>query len=265
MTQNYYKEVKTYYDEDAWDFDKRYWENPVLQRIRQSFREEIKKHSFKNMLEIGYGTGIDMVHFGQTHTDSMIYGIDISSEMCRIATKKADEKGLKNVIPKTGSVEDIESLFPEQKFDIIYVFFGALNTVADLKETAQILKNCLHKDGVLVLSFVNKYYVAGMLIELLKLRFSHAFARLRPVWGGYSPVKYLPSKCYSPAEVTNAFSQTKLIAKKGYSILHPAWYYHGLNRKLGRFRRFLWKTDNLLDKTFLWKFGEYTLFVFKKI
>jgi ubiquinone/menaquinone biosynthesis C-methylase UbiE len=265
MTENYYREVKTYYDQDAGDFDKRYWENPVLQRIRQSFREEVKKYPFKSILEIGYGTSIDMVHFGATHPDAMVYGIDISGEMCRITSKKAAEKGLVNVDAREGSVEDIEYLFPNQKFDVIYVFFGALNTVADLMETAQILKSCLQKDGVMILSFVNKYYVLGMVIELLKLRFSHAFARLRPVWGGYSPVKYLPSRCYSPAEVIKTFNGTKLLHKQGYSILHPAWYYHGLNRKLGKFRRMLWKADNLLNKTFLWKFGEYTLFVFKKV
>jgi ubiquinone/menaquinone biosynthesis C-methylase UbiE len=263
MTKNYYREVKTYYDQDAGDFDQRYWKNPVLQRIRQSFREEVKKHPFSNMLEIGYGTGLDMIHFGITHPEITVYGIDISEEMCRITTNKAEQKGLANVVAREGSVEDIERLFPGRKFEMIYVFFGALNTVSDLKEAAQILKNVLKNEGVMILSFVNKYYLAGMLIEMVKLRFSHAFARLSPVWGGYSPVKYLPSRCYSPAEVIKAFSGMELSAKKGYSLLHPAWYYHGLNQKLGKFRKLLWKADNLLTKTFLWKFGEYTLFVFK--
>ena len=39
---SYYEEVGNYYDKDAVDFEQRYWKNPVLQRIRQSFREEVK-------------------------------------------------------------------------------------------------------------------------------------------------------------------------------------------------------------------------------
>ncbi|WP_372934949.1 class I SAM-dependent methyltransferase [Mariniphaga sediminis] len=263
MTNDYYKTVKTYYDEDADDFDKRYWQNPVLQTIRQSFREEVKKHPFKNMLEIGYGTGLDMVHFAVTHPEVTVYGIDISGEMHRIATNRAKKKELERVVAVEGSVEDLERLFPGKRFDIIYVFFGALNTVSNLDETARVLKKILNKDGIMVLTFVNKYYILGMLIECIKLRFSNAFARLRPVWGGYSPVKYLPSRCYSPKEIINTFSGLDLQKKQGYSILHPAWYYHGLNRRLGRFRKWLWKADILLNNTFLWKFGEYTLFVFK--
>ena len=262
-TDNYYNEVKTYYDQDAGDFDERYWSNPVLQQIRQSFREEVKKYSFYSILEIGYGTGIDMVHFAVTHPESMVYGIDISAEMCRITKNKAAQKQLINIKAEEGSVEDINQLFPGQKFDLIYVFFGALNTVADIEKAAQSLRNCLQPNGIMVLSFVNKYYILGVLIELVKLRFTAAFARFRTVWGGYSPVKYLPSRCYSPGEIENSFSGFELLNKKGYSILHPAWYYHGLNKRLGKFRRWFWKADILLNKTFLWKFGEYTLFVFK--
>ncbi len=264
MANKYYNTVKTYYDEDAGDFDERYWQNPVLQTIRQSFREEVKKHPFRNMLEIGYGTGIDLAHFGVTHPEVTVYGIDISGEMCRITKERAKKQGLENVFAAEGSVEDIERLFPETQFDMIYVFFGALNTVADLDETALILKKLIKNDGVMVLSFVNKYYILGMLIESVKLRFSHAFARLRPVWGGYSPVKYLPSRCYSPKEIVRTFSGLELLKRRGYSIVHPAWYYHGLNRRLGGIRRWLWKADILLNKTFFWKFGEYTLFVFRK-
>lgn len=265
MTNKYYKNVKTYYDDDAVDFDNRYWQNPVLQKIRQSFREEVKKYPLDHILEIGTGTGLDLVHFGMTHPDSKVYGIDISKEMCRLAEIKRIEHGLENIIIREGVVEDIDQLFPGQKFDMVYVFFGALNTVADLHEAARELTGKLNKNGIMVLSFVNKYYLTGMLIELVKLRFKNAFARLRPVWGGYSPVKYLPSRCYSPREITNAFSELEVLKKRGYCILHPAWYYPNLYRRLGKISNALWKVDQILNKTLLWKFGEYTLFVFQKL
>ncbi|MEX0982225.1 MAG: methyltransferase domain-containing protein [Bacteroidales bacterium] len=262
--KNYYKQVEDYYNEDAADFDQRYWENPVLQIIRQDFREEVKRHTFKNMLEIGYGTGLDLVHFAKTHPGVSVAGIDISSRMHDIAGNRIRQENLRNAYAVEGSVEDLEKLFPGEKFDMIYVFFGALNTVDDLECAARILKNFSSPGGILVLSFVNKYYLAGIFLELLKGRFFSAFSRLKPVWGGYSPTKFLPSRCYRPGEIRRFFSDFRLIKRKGYSIVHPAWYYRKLYNLMGRrISRFAWKADRLLNKTPLWRFGEYFLFVFQ--
>lgn len=260
----YYQQIESYYDSDAEDFDARYWKNYVLQRIRQDFREEVKRHQFASMLEIGYGTGLDMIHFAKTHPDVKVAGIDISGEMRNITRVRAQKENLSNIRVEKGSVEDLDKLFPGEQFDMIYVFFGALNTVEDLKKTADILHHITSSNGILVLSFVNKYYLAGMMIELLKLRFRPAFSRLKTVWGGYSPTQFLPSRCYSPKEIKRIFSQFGLLTYKGYSILHPAWYYHGLNRIIRKFSPFLWKADMSLNKTFAWRYGEYALYVFKK-
>ena len=268
MTQKtnpkYYQQIESYYDSDAEDFDIRYWKNHVLQRIRQDFREEVKRHQFNNMLEIGYGTGLDMVHFAKTHPDVKVAGIDISGEMRNIAHIRAQKENLANVRAEKGSVEDLDNLFPGEQFNMVYVFFGALNTVEDLKKAAEILHQMVSPNGIMVLSFVNKYYLAGMMIELLKLRFRPAFSRLKTVWGGYSPTEFLPSRCYSPNEIKKLFPQFDLLKRKGYSILHPAWYYHGINRLLRKFSPFIWKADMLLNKTFAWRYGEYALYVFKK-
>jgi len=261
---SFYRQIEDYYDADAGDFDARYLRNPVLQRIRQDFREEVKRYPFSRMLEIGYGTGLDLIHFARIHPDAEVFGIDISGEMCRISREKITSLGLSNARAAQGSVEDIASAFPGKAFDMIYVFFGALNTVEDLSVAASTLSSITTPGGLMVLSFVNKHYLAGMFIESLKFRFRAAFSRLRKEWGGYSPTQYLPSRCYSPSEVQRAFQDVDLIRRRAYSILHPAWYYHGLNRRLGRLRRVLWWVDKMLNKTPLWRFGEYSLFVFQK-
>ena len=263
MKRNYYREVETYYDSDAEDFDKRYWANPVLQNIRQAFREEVKRYSSRKVLEIGYGTGLDLVHFAKTHPGLELAGIDISPVMQRIASARIKKEKVQNVQVVKGSVEDIEQLFPGRQFDMIYVFFGALNTVEDLQRAAEIQKSVSSPGGILVLSFVNKYYIAGMVLELLKGRFATAFSRLRPEWGGYSPSKFLPSRCYRPGEIKKIFSEFTLIRQQGFSLLYPAWYYQGLYRFLGPVNYWLWKTDRMLNKTSLWRFGEYSLFVFQ--
>jgi ubiquinone/menaquinone biosynthesis C-methylase UbiE len=264
MKEEYYQEVGTYYDKDATDYDSRYWSNPVLQRIRQSFREETKRYPGATMLEIGCGTGLDLMHFSKTHPDRKIYGIDISNEMISICREKILTNGCTNIEIHQGRTQDIKDLFPGKTFDIIYVFFGALNTTEDLHLAAQHLSDVLNPGGHLVLSFVNKWYLGGMMIDLVRFRFSNAFSRLKPIWGGYSPVKFLPSHCYTPKNITNAFAELNMLKRKGYSIIHPAWYFTGIVKRLGRLKRVIWNIDEQLNKTFLWQFGEYTLFVFKK-
>ena len=263
MKNGLYPEVGKYYDDDAEDFDSRYWKNPVLQQIRQSFREEVKRYPFDSMLEVGCGTGIDLVHFGITHPEVQVRGIDISSEMIRISRNKIAENKLSNVQAFTATVEDCPALFQDRQFDLIYVFFGALNTVEDLAVNAGILKKMLAPGGKIVATFVNKWYLGGIFIEGVRLRFGRATARLRKVWGGYSPVKYLPSRCYSPGEIRRAFQGLSINKHHGYSILHPAWYYTGINQKLRRAGNILWKTDESLNRTLFWRFGEYTLFTFQ--
>lgn len=260
---SYYQNVGKYYDDDATDFESRYWDNSVLQRIRQSFREEVKRSRADSILEVGFGPGFDLVHFARIMPDANVYGVDVSLEMVRLTQRKIDSMQLANAAVCQGSVEDIERCFPDIRYDMIYVFFGALNTVNDLKETADVLVKRLNPEGKMVLTFVNKWFVAGMGIELLKLRFKSAFSRLRPVWGGYSPTKHLASKCYSPREIKEAFSAVDCVFTRGYSIVYPAWYYHGIHRRMPQvLLRSLWSVDAVLSKTVFGTYGEYMLYVF---
>lgn len=262
---SYYNSVGSYYDYDAPEFEKRYWKNPVLQRIRADFRTYVHKEQFTNALEIGFGSGLDLAHFSRCYKERDFYGIDISQGMVDLANEKKEAFTLENLQVIQGSVEDVSVLLPNKEFDLIYVFFGALNTVEDLGLVAGELNKLLTKDGKMVLTFVNKWYLQGILIEFLKLRWRSAFGRLKKVWGGYSPTRHLASTCYSPKQIRSFFSDFKIVKKQGYSISHPAWYYIRFNillRNKGRW--LLWKLDKLLNKTIAWKWGEYTLFVMEK-
>ncbi|MEY2964045.1 MAG: hypothetical protein RL754_1306 [Bacteroidota bacterium] len=261
---SYYDEVGTYYDKDAEDFERRYWQNDALQRIRQSFREHVRKYHMESALEVGFGPGFDLVHFAQTFPETRWDGIDISSEMFRIAQEKIDEGGLRNARVAQGSVEHLEDQFPGASYDMIYVFFGALNTVDDLELAMEKLEAKLRPGGRMILTFVNKWYAGGMLIELLKGKPKRAFARLKKVWGGYSPTQFLASKCYSTREVRRS-TALKLTDKRGYSILFPAWYYHKIHRLLPRrLRMLLWSVDVKIARTPLGTLGEYMLYDFVK-
>lgn len=264
-SHKYYQQVADYYDREACNYEERYWSNPVAQRIRQSFREEVKVHAFEHILEIGCGTGLDATHFGSIFPKRRVYGIDIAPAMVTHATRKVQVLGLENVQIAVGTPEYLTEQFPDVKFDLIYVFFGALNTMPELQYMAGLLRDRLNPNGNMVLTFVNKWYLADTLIHILKLRFQRAFRRFRKDWGGYSDLYHLESRCFSPREIREAFGDHfQLIHTRGYSILFPAWYRVPLAHRLGRrLCDFLWDIDRILSNTPAWCLGEYALYTFR--
>ena len=262
---DYYRQVGEYFDEDADEYEERYWANTVVQRIRQVFREEVKRCPFHSALEVGCGHGLDLVHFGVIYPDRTFHGIDVSERMIEIARNRVEESGCTNVKATMASVEDAPEILGTGAVDLIYVFFGALNTVEDLNLAAERLYAATAPGGHLVLTFVNRYYLAEVAIGLIKGRWKHAFRRFRPVWGGYNPDRFLASRCVTPREVRRAFGRGgREISRRGFSITYPAWYRNQWLAKLRRAADWLWELDRWLNHTPAWCAGEYILFVFRK-
>lgn len=262
---DYYGTVEKYYDSDAqMGFEQRANENHTLQRIRDAFREVTVRYGFADALEIGCGPGFDVAWFASRFPDRQFRAIDISAEMVKLAAERLRAANLHNAEAKQGTERNAEDLFG-QKFDMAYVYFGALNTVEDLDKAAADIYEALRPGGHAVLTFVNKWYLREMLVQLIKLRFRPAFARIRKVWGGYSVSRFLPSHCYTPSRIRRAFRRFRELEHRGFSIVFPAWYNHHKVVAMGEGRaQKLWATDQRLNKTPFWKFGEYTLFVFQK-
>jgi SAM-dependent methyltransferase len=262
---NYYKEVASYYDEDAkLGFEDRANVNESLDRIRNDFRKITTKYDFSNTLEIGCGPGFDIHWFASNFPDRQFTAVDISPEMIKLTNKKLMDSKLDNASAFISDERGLIEKFGRESFDMIYVYFGALNTVDDLGKSASIIHDLLRSNGTAVLTFVNKWYMRELIVQMLKVNFKVAFARLGKTWGGYSVSRHLPSHCYSPGFVKSAFSQFKLLERKGYSIFYPPWYndhkIRGNREKADR----LWQKDQSLQSTPFWAHGEYTLFVFSK-
>jgi len=264
VTPGYYESVAGYYDSEASGFEQRYKTNPILQKIRNDFRSVTEQYSFTSALEIGCGTGMDLIYFAKKYPNAALFGIDISPQMVDIACSKIREQSLSNVRAEVGAPEELANMLPADRFDLIYCYFGALNTVENLEEAAKNIRSVVSDKGTLVLTFVNKWYLMDILINLLILRFKKAFARINNSWSGYSPSKHLASVCRSEKEIRQYFFRDfEIVYKKGYSIFYPAWYRHKWMPADGMLGRLLWRIDSLINKTPLRNFGEYSLYVLK--
>jgi ubiquinone/menaquinone biosynthesis C-methylase UbiE len=258
---SYYREVASYYDDDARDFEQRYDENPVLQRIRKAFREITEKQPFTNALEIGCGPGFDVEYFAAKYPDRHIAALDVSPGMIDLARKRCTSAGLPNTSFGVGSVEDVPHLFPGKTFDLVYVYFGGLNTVFDLSAAAAAIREFVSDDARLVLTFVNRYYITEVPLWLITRRFDKAIERITGKWRGYSDHRKIPSRVCSSGDIRRAFgTHFQITGRRGFSVFYPAWYRSHLLRKLGRAGEVLWRTDELLSQTPFWNMGEYSLY-----
>ena len=108
----------------------------------------------------------------------MFHGVDISSGMIKQAKQKIDSAKLKNVKLYVGDAEHLSAVVNGQQMDMIYSFFGALNTVKDLSKVARTLADLVTKKGTVILTVVNRWYLMEVLLNLAALRVKRAFARM---------------------------------------------------------------------------------------
>ena len=261
--EKYHKSVADYYDEEAESFESRAHENHVLQTLRNRFRTIVLDGDVGDLLEIGYGPGLDMVWFASLERVRIVNGLDITPEFHKIVYAKAEK--IANMNPLLGGPGDCLSPLGPNSIDTIYVFFGALNTCAELDKAVAEMSKVLKPGGKIVATFVNKWYAFDIVWNMLMLRPKKAIARLKEVWGGYSPTRFLASRCYSARQIHSIFKQ-ELTKKRriGYCITHPAWYRHHWAPHQSIRSKMLYKLDSVLQWTPFWNLGEYSLYVYEK-
>jgi len=257
-------DVGRYFDEEADSYIERYRKNPILNRMRRRFRKVTERYPFSFLLDLGCGPGMDLLYFGKKYPDRFLCGVDLSPKMVQIARENLKKEGLSHIPVVLGSVETLSSLFPSGSFDMIIVYFGALNTMKDLSPVVKELKEVSVKGGYLVCTFINRFYIQEAVYSLIRGRGRRGFSRWVRPWRGYSLARYLPTYPRSPREIELSFTPYfKVVYREGFSILFPPWYRPWLYRLYGPFRELLWLGDLVLSQTPLFGFGEYLLYVFQ--
>jgi len=256
------RETGAYYDAFAAVAEERYTSNHVLVRVREAFRRAVEPYAAASVLDLGCGPGTDLAWFAARYPGRRYAGIDVSPRMVELARTRLGERGVR---VERGCAQDLPHLFPGEQFDLVYSFFGPLNTEPDLKRAAGALAQAVAPAGVLVLTFVSRAYLADSALHLLRGRPMRALARVANRWRGYSPQTPLRAWLYFPRQIEARFAPAFHVERReGFSILYPAWYRAGRFRERGALVRALWIADRALNRTPLWCAGEHLLYVLRR-
>lgn len=254
--------TSAYYDAFADTAEQRYSSNHVLVRVREAFRRAVEAHPARSMLDLGCGPGTDLTWFAERYPGRCYVGIDVSPRMVQLARAKLTGRGVRI---ERGCAEDVPRVFPGEQFDLIYSFFGPLNTEPDLDRAVEALAQAVAPDGVLVLTLVSRTYLVDAALHLLRGRPSRAVARFIDRWRGYSDETPLDARLYFPRQIETRFAPAFQVERReGFSILYPAWYRAARFQEQGTLVRALWIADRLLNRTPLWSVGEHLLYVLRR-
>jgi SAM-dependent methyltransferase len=255
------RQTGAYYDAFADTAEDRYASNHVLVRVREGFRRAVERYPATCVLDLGCGPGTDLAWFADRYPTRRYAGIDVSSRMVELARERLGNRAIR---VDRGCAADLAQVFPDQRFDLVYSFFGPLNTEPDLGKAARALAQATAPGAVVVLTFVNRMYLLDAALHLLRGRPRAALARLTDRWHGYSDVK-LGASLYFPRQIERAFAPSfEVERREGFSIWYPAWYRAGRFRRNGRAVRGLWIADRVLNRSRLWCTGEQVLYALRR-
>jgi SAM-dependent methyltransferase len=254
--------VGAYYDGFAAAAEERYASNHVLVRVREAFRRAVEGQPAASVLDLGCGPGTDLAWFAARYPRRRHAGVDVSARMVELARANLAGTGAR---VERGGTEDLPRLFPGERFDLVYSFFGPLNTEPRLDPALAALEEVVAPGGSLVLTFVSRLYLVDAALHLLRGRPARAAARLANRWHGYVEGSPLQARLYFARDLERRFRRAFTVERReGFSILYPAWYRAARFRADGRTVRTLWLADRLLNRTPLWCAGEHLLYVLRR-
>jgi arsenite methyltransferase len=161
------KTSATFWDGAAEKYAKRPVENvPAFERKKAETRSLLRPEYV--VLEVGCGTGTLALELAPLV--SHIHAVDVSTQMCKIARRKAADAGVDNVTFHADAFDEMETFEPGQ-FDVVCAY-SILHLVPDHRATLAKIFRLLKPGGSLVSSTVclgDSWMPYSLLIGVMRL------------------------------------------------------------------------------------------------
>ena len=118
---------------------------------RDQLIHDLKPDDGHKVVEVGCGTGRNLIKAAKTYPDAKFYGLDISEEMlitARVNVEKAGLDGRITLVQGDASNFDVQDLFGFEKADRVF-FSYTLSMIPPWQEAINQGFNALAKDGTL--------------------------------------------------------------------------------------------------------------------
>jgi S-adenosylmethionine-diacylgycerolhomoserine-N-methlytransferase len=148
---------------------------------------EMNPQPGETVLEIGCGTGRNLIVLAQRYPQTSFFGLDASSEMLATAQAKIDTKGLRNVWLRTALADDFgfrETFRLANPFDAIF-FSYSLSMIPGWQESIALALQNLSRGGRL---YIVDFYDQGELPVWFRQLLKHWLKRFHvQFWNGLLP------------------------------------------------------------------------------
>jgi ubiquinone/menaquinone biosynthesis C-methylase UbiE len=257
--------METSFDKAATNYDSTFTHSVIgrLQRYLVYFHVIKQLSSVKKLIEINCGTGEDAVWLA--HKNIQVTATDISSKMIQIAISKSN---LNNLNFFQADINEIESRFSNEKFDMVFSNFGGINCLSqpELTNFFASVPNLLSEKGKLALVIMPKNTLWEQMYFILKLDFKKAFRRKNAFTIADVDDKKVTTYYYNPNDIvalsTNNFTvlQTKPI---GFFI--PPSYLESFFKNKPKLILFLNTLEQKIrNQSWLSKYADHYLIVLEK-
>ncbi len=157
-----------FWDKRAQDYDR---QNKKYELKHNKAVENTIKYIENNQTVLDFGCGYGLITANIAGYVKSVHGIDISSEMIGIASKKAEEHNIKNVIYTKSTIFD--DTLKEESFDVILAY-NILHLLDNIQETLIRINKLLKPGGLLISETVclgeKKSFVSVFLVFLCKIK-----------------------------------------------------------------------------------------------
>jgi ubiquinone/menaquinone biosynthesis C-methylase UbiE len=123
---------------------------------------EFDRYAGKRVLEIGFGTGTDLVQFARG--GAMVTGVDLTPRSIEIARRRFEVYGLTGEF----AIGDAENLsFPNANFDVVYSF-GVLHHTPDTQHAVSEIHRVLKPGGtaiVMIYHRTSRLYMGSIILK----------------------------------------------------------------------------------------------------